>query len=296
MQTSSSPSLAKAALWVSGWLAMMLTMAITGREAMHELSVFQLLLLRSVIGLAMVYPLVRAQGGWAAMRHANLKRHTARNLVQYAAQYGWFAAIAMIPLAQVVAIEFTMPIWITLMAAAFLGERLTGWKCLAMGLALLGVLVIVRPQASGLGTGQLVALAAAVGFAAALTLTKALTRTETPVSIIFWMLVIQTVIGLWPALAVWRWPSAGVWPYLLVVGFCGAFSHYCMARAMNHADASVVVPMDFLRVPLTALAGWWIYSEPVDALMGVGAALILAGNALNLMRVRKARLAAEAAR
>ena len=68
----------------------------------------------------------------------------------------------------------------------------------------------------------------------------------------------------------------------IVIAFCGTFSHYCMARAMLHADATIVIPMDFLRVPLTAAAGWLIYSERLDAFTVLGAALILTGNLLNL--------------
>jgi drug/metabolite transporter (DMT)-like permease len=111
---------------------------------------------------------------------------------------------------------------------------------------------------------------------------KSLTRTESVVSIIFWMLVVQSSIGLVPALWAWRTPSAQVWPWILVIALCGTFSHYCLARAMRHADATIVVPMDFLRVPLTAAAGWLFYAERVDLITVLGAALILAGNLLNL--------------
>ena len=85
-----------------------------------------------------------------------------------------------------------------------------------------------------------------------------------------------------PALVVWHWPSAHVWLWLLVIAFVGTYSHYCMTRALQHADATTVVPMDFLRVPLAALMGWLIYAEKIDLLTALGAALILFGNLLNL--------------
>jgi drug/metabolite transporter (DMT)-like permease len=94
--------------------------------------------------------------------------------------------------------------------------------------------------------------------------------------------VIQSAAGFFPSLYLWRWPSAYAWGWIVVIAFCGTFSHYCMARAMLHADATVVLPMDFLRVPLTATAGWLIYSERLDAFTLLGAALILTGNLLNL--------------
>jgi drug/metabolite transporter (DMT)-like permease len=281
-------SIPKAALWMSGWLTLMLVIAVAGREATRELAVFQVMEMRSIIGLFLLWPLVRGSGGLAALRTQRLREHGARNVVHYAAQYAWFAALAMIPLAQVVAIEFTMPIWIILLAAAFLGERITRWKVLAVALGLLGVGLIVRPSAAGLSPGQLVALAAAVGFAVSVTMVKSLTRTDSAVAIIFWMLVVQSLLGLLPALWVWRWPSPQAWAWVLLVAFCGTFSHYCMARAMRHAEATVVMPMDYLRVPLTALAGWMIYSERLDLYTVAGTVLILGGNLLNLRGARAA--------
>jgi drug/metabolite transporter (DMT)-like permease len=281
---SATPSTAKAAAWMAGWLTLMLVIAVAGREATRDVAVFQLMAMRSVIGLVLLWPLLHAYGGLAAIRTRRLRDHAVRNTVHYGAQYAWFVALTMIPLAQVVAIEFTMPIWAILLAAAFLGERITRWKLLAVALGLLGVGLVVRPDAAGLNTGQLVALAAAVGFAVSVILTKSLTRTDDALAIIFWMLLIQSILGVLPALAVWRWPSAVGWGWILVVAFCGTFSHYCMARALSHAEATVVVPMDYLRVPLTALAGWLIYAERMDLLTVLGAALILGGNLLNTRR------------
>jgi len=279
-----APSTAKAAAWMAGWLTLMLVIAVAGREATRDVAVFQLMAMRSVIGLVLLWPLLHAYGGVAAIRTQRVRDHAARNVVHYGAQYAWFVALTMIPLAQVVAIEFTMPIWTILLAAAFLGERITRWKLLAVALGLLGVGLVVRPDAAGLNAGQLVALAAAVGFAVSVTLTKSLTRTDGALTIIFWMLLVQSILGVLPALAVWRWPSAVGWGWILVVAFCGTFSHYCMARALSHAEATVVVPMDYLRVPLTALAGWLIYAERMDLLTVLGAVLILGGNLLNTRR------------
>ena len=269
---------------MAGWLTLMVVIAVAGREAAREMSVFQVMLLRSTLGMVMLWPLVRAAGGLAAVRTERLTPHVLRNAVHYAAQYGWFVALTLIPLAQVVAIEFTMPIWSAALAVVFLGERMSSRKWFAVVLGLVGVAVIVRPRAGELDAGQLIALAAAVGFAVSVVLVKSLTRTDAAVAISFWMLVVQSVIGLVPALSVWQWPSASAWGWVLVVAFCGTYSHYCFARAMQHADTTVVVPMDFLRVPLTALVGWMAYSERLDLATALGVVLILAGNVLNLVR------------
>ena len=276
--------ISRAAFWMAGWLLLMVVIAVAGREATRELTVFQVMALRSFIGLAMLWPLIHHAGGLVAMRSQRLPQHVGRNIVHYAAQYGWFVALSLIPLAQLVAIEFTMPIWSALLAAVLLGERLDRARVGAVVLGLAGVVVIVRPDAANINLGQWIALAAAFGFGISVVLVKSLTRTDAAIVVSFWMLVVQGVIGLLPALAVWRWPSAAAWGWVMVVAFCGTYSHYCFARAMQLADATVVVPMDFLRVPLTALAGWALYAERVDLLTLVGMAFILTGNGLNLVR------------
>jgi drug/metabolite transporter (DMT)-like permease len=267
---------------MAGWLSLMLIVAIAGRETTRELNVFQIMEVRSILGFFMLYPLVRRSGGFVAMKTSRPLQHIGRNLVHYAAQLGWFFALTLIPLGQVVSIEFTMPIWTAILAASFLGERMTVWKITAIVLGVVGVIVIVRPATGEINPGQLIALGAAVGFGISVAMMKSLTRTESTVAIIFWMIVIQGAAGFFPALYVWIWPSAYAWGWIVVIAFCGTFSHYCMARAMLHADATVVLPMDFLRVPLTATAGWLIYSERLDMFTVLGAMLILTGNLLNL--------------
>lgn len=271
-----------AALWMAGWLALMLMITVAGREALHELNVFQLMLIRSAIGLALLSPLIYRAGGLAVMKTKRLTQHIGRNTIHFGAQLGWFYALTLIPIGQLVAIEFTMPIWTAILAAMFLGERMTIGKFAAILLGIVGVVMIVRPATGEINPGQLIALAAAVGFGVSIAIVKSLTRTEQTVTIIFYMLAVQTAGSLLPALYVWQWPSLSVWGWGLVVAFCGTFSHYCMARALLYADATVVVPMDFLRVPLTALAGWLLYSERLDAFTVLGAALILTGNLVNL--------------
>jgi drug/metabolite transporter (DMT)-like permease len=175
-----------------------------------------------------------------------------------------------------------MPVWTAILAASFLGERITSWRAAAIVLGIVGVIIIVRPATGEVNPGQLIALAAAVGFGVSMVLVKALTRTESALSVIFWMIVIQAVAGFLPTLYVWTWPSGYVWFWVVVIGIVGTFSHYCLASAMRYADATIVVPMDFLRVPLTATVGWLLYAERLDAYTVIGAVLILTGNLLNL--------------
>ena len=273
---------------MTGWLAAMVVIAVAGREAARTLSVFQIMEMRSVLGLVLLAPLVHAAGGLAAMRTRRIGTHLVRHTIHYAAQFGWFFALTLIPIGQVVAIEFTMPVWTTILAVALLGERVDALRVGAVALGIVGVALIVRPGLERIDPGQLIALASALGFAIAFVLVKSLTATERPVAIIFWMLVVQSAIGLVPAGLDWRTPAASVWPWIVVIAICGTYSHYCMAQALRHAEATAIVPMDFLRVPLTAAAGWIVYSEGLDLYAVLGAGLILGANLLNLRRASAA--------
>jgi drug/metabolite transporter (DMT)-like permease len=210
--------------------------------------------------------------------------HIARNLIHYTGQAAWLYALTLIPLAVLISIEFTTPIWTAILAVSFLGERLSRSRLTAIVLGLIGVVVIVRPSAGSMDPGHLVVLGAAVCFGISMVLVKSMTKTESVVRIIFWMLIIQSALGLIPAVYVWRTPSLELWPWILLIAFTGMSSHFCMARALAYADATVISPMDFLRVPLSALIGWLLYQEQIDAFTAGGALLILMGNLLNLQR------------
>lgn len=265
-------------------IASFLGMTVAGRETTNALNVFQVTELRSVVGFIILLPLVLVSGGFAAMKTQRPMQHIARNVVHYMGQAGWLYALTLIPLAELVSIEFTTPIWTAILAVMFLGEKLNVRKLVAITFGMLGVLVIVRPGMGTMETGHLIVLCAAVSFGISMVMVKSLTRTESVVRIIFWMLVVQSVIGLIPAWMEWRNPPLSLWPWIVAIAFTGMSSHFCLARALTYADATIVSPMDFLRLPFTAMVGWLIYSENVDAFTIGGAALILLGNLVNLRR------------
>lgn len=272
---------------MAGWLLCTLALTIAGRELGQDVPVFVVMVLRSLVAMAVLTPLVVYEGN-IATRLTQLPLHLVRNIVHYGAQYSWFTALTLIPLAQVVSIEFTMPIWGALIAVAFLGETLTRTRIAAIALGFLGILLIVRPGTADVDAGHLVALVAALGFAVSVALTKVLTRKDTALTVIFLMFAIQTVLGAVPAWLTWKWPEPENWIWVAVVGLSGTFSHYCLSKAVALADMTIVTPMDFLRVPLTVLAGYWLYSEGIDLVAIIGALLILGANILNLLKSRPA--------
>lgn len=275
-----------AGLWMVGALFSFLSMAIAGRELSAELNTFQILFFRSLIGLLIVAA-VLSHAGWKQIHTGVWRMHIVRNVAHYVGQFGWFFAISVIPLAQVFAIEFTIPIWTAVIAPFLLGERLTTMRGLVIAIGFAGILIILRPGMVPFEIGAAWALIAAIGYALSHTLTKKITRTDTPLAVIFYMTVIQLPIGAIPSLLDWTTPSIAMVPWLIVVGATALSAHYCMARAFAHADAMVVVPMDFLRLPLVAMLGLVLYGEPLDPWVLVGAAVIFGAIFLNIMSERK---------
>ena len=271
----------RAALWMTGTLLSFAVMAIAGRELSHELNTFQVLFWRSMSGAVIVFGLLCVYG-WHLAKTKYISRQVARNLFHFGAQYGWFYAIALIPLAKVFAIEFPAPVWVALLAAMFLGERLTKAKWIAIVLGFAGVLVITRPGFSAIHHGDLAVLGAAVGYAMVYVITKSLAADESPLTILFYMVVIQTPLAFGFSIADWAWPTGISWMWVVLVGGSALTGHFCMTRAFRLAEASVVVPIDFARLPLIAVVGYFAYQEELELWVVIGAALILFGNFINI--------------
>ena len=274
-----------ASLWMLGALSSFTAMAIGGRELSAEIGTFEILFFRSVVGLAIIGALL-SRYGWRQVSLRRFPLHFARNLAHFGGQFGWFYAIALIPLAQVFAIEFTTPIWAAGLAVVLLGERMTRARLAAIALGIAGMLIILRPGGAAVGSGSLAVLAAAACYALSHVLTRKLARTETVLAILFYMTVIQLPLAVLPMLAHWVTPSPALWPWVAVVGATALSAHYCFTRALMLADVTVVVAMDFLRLPLVAVAGLVFYGEKLDWLVLVGAAVMLVGNFINILAER----------
>jgi drug/metabolite transporter (DMT)-like permease len=189
----------------------------------------------------------------------------------------------MLPLATVFALEFTVPAWTLVLALPLLGERMTSSRIGAVALGLIGVLVILRPGWLTFQPAALVVLGAALGLATTLVLTKKLTRTDSTFAIVFWMNLIQFPLALAGSDLLFAGRLLlGQIPAVVAVGISGLVSHYCLANAFRFGDATVVVPLDFMRIPLIAVVGWWLYGEPLDGFVFLGAGIIISGILWNL--------------
>ena len=275
-----------AAAWMTGAIAAFTAMAIATRQIKGAHDTFEILAFRSMIGWGIVVAAGLALGQLGRVRTDRLGSHVLRNLFHFTGQSLWFWAITLIPLAQVFALEFTSPIWVILLSPVFLGERLTRRKLAAAALGFAGVLIVARPGFGHVEPGVLAAAGAAVFFAATTLMTKALTRGEAIISILFWLTLMQAILGtvamvLMGPVAL---PTAATLPWLGLIAVAGITAHLCLTTALSLAPASVVVPVDFARLPIIAAVGALFYAEPIEPTLFLGAGLIFAGIWLTLKR------------
>ena len=286
--TVANANLLAAALWMIGAVVSFSTMAVAGRAVFEELDVYQLMFYRSAISLSLVLMFAAlSKGGLRQFRTRRIGLHIVRNMFHLVGQFGWFFALALIPLAQLFALEFTTPLWIAALAPLLLGERLTKMRLAAVAMGFVGVLVVLRPGLVDVSLGAIVMLVGAVGFAGSLMATKRMTVTERPLTIIFYMALVQTPVGLMLAVNNLNWPSLVTGLWLILVAILGFTAHFCIVRAFSLADAIVVAPMDFLRLPIIAVVGVVLYGEPLELWVFAGGALILLGNYGNLIAERR---------
>ena len=257
-------------------------MAVSARELSVELDAMQILFWRSLTG-ALLMPLILCFSGWGQIKTQKLGMQISRGAIHFVAQYGWFFGITMIPLADVFALEFTAPIWTVIFASLFLGERLSYGRLGAVGIGFLGVLIVLRPGLEVIEPAAVVVLISAALYAATYVMVKTLTKTDSPLCIMFYMSFVQLILATAVSNTNWGAPSTiTLWWWVLLVGISGLTAHYCMAQALRRSDASTILPIDFCRLPIIMLVGFCFYEELIDVWVLVGALVIVVGNSLNI--------------
>jgi drug/metabolite transporter (DMT)-like permease len=284
---SQLPSAVRGALWMGGALLSFSLMAIAVRELLGTLGSFEILFLRSLVSLVVMLALL-PWSGMRALRTRLIGVHVIRNVFHFGGQYAWVYAIGMLPLATVFAIEFTMPVWTAVLAVLMLGERLDRGRMVMLALGLAGILIILKPGFAQVSPAAVVMLAGSFAYAATMIATKRLAGHDTAFAVLFYMSAIQVPLGLLPALPGWVDPGLAELPWIAAVGGSGLTAHFCLTRALHAADATLVVPFDFLRLPLIAVIGMAIYDEPLEVTTLLGAAVIFSGTYYSIRRASRA--------
>lgn len=289
--------IAWAVIWMIGALVSFTLVAIAGRgAAARGPDALQIAVWRTLIGFSILVVIVFVQGiPLGSLRSQRPGLQVVRNLIHFTAQFSWLYALTRMTLAELTAIEFTAPIWVALLAPFLIGERLTMVRLATAVFGFIGVLIVVRPGAIPITEGTPFAMVAAIGFALSMLTTKRLLRGDNAFTILFWMQGLQVLIGLvvmyvsygaghGQGLVI---PDPITFGWLAGVGVFGLTAHYSLAKAFTHADAIIVAPMDFLRLPLIAAVGLFIYVEPLDILVLVGGIVVVLANLLNILGERR---------
>lgn len=254
-------------------------------EIMHP---FEAAFFRNAFGLLFVLPWF-IRYGLQPLKTSHLRLHVFRAMVNVVAMLAFFYAVSITPLAEVTALGFAAPIFATVLAALVLGEtvRLRRWTAVIIGF--IGTLIILRPGFTEIGTGQLLVMMSTVFWAVALLLIKTVSRYDSSITIITYMSLLQLPISLIPALFVWTWPGIEVLPWLLALGLLGGSAQWLMTEALRVADTSVVMPIDFCKLPWTALLAYLAFSQVPDIFTWFGGAVIFSSALYIAYRERKVR-------
>ncbi len=266
---------ARGAAWMLLAAALFAVMITLIRHLTDSLHPFQVAFLRNLFGLLFLLPWL-ASVGIGALRTQRLRLHFLRAGTGVVGMLCWFSALAMMPLGEAVALSFTSPLFASVLAAMVLREAAGPRRWLAICVGFLGALVILRPGVAAFTPAALLVLASACIFAISVVLVKLLLRTDSPNAAVMYMTLFLTPISLPMAALVWQWPDWQTLGIAAALGAVASSAHLCFARALKLADASAVMPLDFARLPLTALIAYFAFGERVDLWIWVGAGIIAA--------------------
>jgi len=279
----------KAAYWMIGAMFSFSMMAISGRELGGDLDTFEIMTYRSLIGVMIVLFFIIYNKSYFEINVKRLKLHFIRNIFHFTGQNLWFFAVIYIPLSQLFAFEFTVPIWVAVLAPIFLKEKLTFVRFLAVFTGFVGILIVARPNFSSLDPALIAAALCAIGFAVASITTKKLTTTDSITCILFWLTVMQLIFGILCAGIDGQidYPKGAEMIWVLIVGVCGLAAHFCITRALELAPALIVSPLEFLRLPFITIIGYFVYNESLEIFVFLGAILVLLANLINIRAENK---------
>ncbi len=247
---------------------------------------FEIAFFRNLFGALVILPwLVRF--GWAPLRTRRLGLHGLRALLNAIAMMAFFTALSLAPLVEVTALGFTAPIFGTVLAVLFFGERvgIRRWSATLVGFA--GTLVVLRPGFTEVGTGLLLALLGALVWAGVMMIVKSLGRTDSSITITGYMSVLMTPLSLVPALWVWQWPTGAELAWLVAIGLLGGVGQLMLAQSLKEGEANVVMPIDYFKLIWTTAIAWLAFAELPDPFTYAGATMIFASSIYIAYRERR---------
>ena len=271
------PAPVRGALWMCAAAAAFALMINLVRYLTTGLDPLEVVFLRSAFGLLAMLPWL-ARRGLSVLRTQRIGLHILRATIGIVAMVGWFTVLSLMPLAEATALSFTAPIFSSILAVVLLGEVMRVRRWSAIGIGFLGALIILRPGVEALEPVALLAIGTAAVWASSTVLIKLMTRTESAGAITTYLVLFTAPLSLIPALFVWQTPSLEQLGFAVLLGAAGTTGHLCMTRALAAAEATVVIPFDYLRLPLVALIAYLAFGEVPDIWVWIGGGVIAASS------------------
>ncbi|MEE2654650.1 MAG: DMT family transporter [Pseudomonadota bacterium] len=261
-------------------------MTILVRQLSYDYSSFQILFFRNVVAVFILLP-PAMNAGFSTLKTQRLPLHCLRALLSYIGVLLLFYGIAKIPLPDVTALSFTQPLFVVLLAALILKETVTSERWVAVIIGFLGLLVIIRPGVISVELATILVLVSAFSYAVSNICVKRLMTTDTAKQSVFYFNLLMFPIAMVPALIFWVTPTLEDIPIFIAIGVNGTIAVYAYARSFAIADASAVMPFDFLRMPMTALAAFILFSETGDFWTWLGAMIIFGSSYVLAVRSKR---------
>lgn len=256
------------------------------RYISREIDPIQIAFFRNFFGLIIFLPII-AKSGLEIFKTSNLKLHCIRAVLNIAAMLAFFTALSMTEVAKATALGFTAPIYTAILSVLFLGERFRMRRWGAIGIGFIGMLIILRPGLIEIDLGAMLVLASALLWGIVMIVIKFLGRTESSLTITAYMNVSLALLSFVPALFVWSDPSLEMWILLVIVGLVGTAAQLGLAEALKRADATFVLPFEFLRLIWAAIFGFWLFAEFPDFFTWIGGAVIFSSSIYLAYRERQ---------
>lgn len=269
------PAPLEGVVWMSGAAVCWAMNTITIRPLSHEMPAIELLFLRCLFAAILFIPFI-AKVGFKGMKMHRPRFYFMRAAAMYVSMLMWIYAVKLLPIAEAVSLGFTAPLFATLLAAFILREQVGIRRWTAVFFGFVGAMVIIRPGIAVFDTAALYVLVNAATWASAIILSRIMSRTESPTVIVGYMFIMLTPATLVPTLFVWQTPSWTALGLVFALASTGTLGHIAVSRALSVAETSVCVPVEYLQLPLAALAGYFLFAETPDMWTPIGAAIIIA--------------------
>ncbi len=264
--------------WMAASTVAFVVMHAAVRHVTQSLHPFEVAFFRQFFGIFVLLPWF-VRYGLTPLRTERLGLHAGRSAINVVAMFAFYYALSIVPLAQVSALGFSVPIFTAIIAMIFLGERvrLRRWVAILFGFS--GVFVAFIPDIMETGApqaGSLLVILSSLAWAAALVIIKLLGRTESSLTITTYMVLLMTPMSLPPALFYWQWPDAGQLGWLVFIGFMGTIGQLTVVQALKEGETHVVMPIDFTKLIWAALLGYLWFAEIPTLYTWIGGAMIFA--------------------